>query len=181
MRLIFLHGAPATGKLTVARSILSLLPGRRLENHAAIDFAKNMFDFAAPGFWELVHAIRVSALEAAWQHGVPLVVATFCYCHPEDRPLFKQFEAIVNRSRGQCCPFSSIALRKNGASDRQCRSRGAAEAHVHGRLKSIPCQLPGFPYTTRRLHQPGHNRNPSRCHGTGNHSTICARWLGGWY
>jgi len=75
-----------------------------LENHAAIDFAKNMFDFGGPGFWELVHAIRVSALEAAWQHGVPLVVATFCYSHPEDRPLFKQFEAIVNRSRGQLLP-----------------------------------------------------------------------------
>jgi hypothetical protein len=112
MRLVFLHGAPATGKLTVARAIRSLLPGRLLENHAAIDFAKNMFDFGAPGFCELVPAIRVSALEAAWQHGVPLVLATFCYSHPEDRPLFKQFEAIVNRSRGQCCPFSSIALRK---------------------------------------------------------------------
>ena len=53
MRLVFLHGAPATGKLTVARAILSLLPGRRLENHAAIDFAKNMFDSGAPGFGSL--------------------------------------------------------------------------------------------------------------------------------
>ena len=35
MRLVFLHGAPATGKLTVARALLSLLPGRLLENHAA--------------------------------------------------------------------------------------------------------------------------------------------------
>jgi hypothetical protein len=77
MKLVFLHGAPATGKLTVAKALLNVVPGRLLDNHAAIDFARTIFEFGAPGFWELVHQIRLAALEAAAQHGVPLVVITF--------------------------------------------------------------------------------------------------------
>jgi hypothetical protein len=69
MKLIFLHGAPATGKLTVATALLRVVPGRLLDNHAAIDFALTMFDFGAPGFWDLVHDVRLSALDAAAQHG----------------------------------------------------------------------------------------------------------------
>ena len=104
MKLIFLHGAPATGKLTVAKALLRLVSGRLFDNHAAIDFARTMFEFGAPGFWELVHDVRLSALETASQHGVPLVVATYCYSEPEDRPQLEQFEAIMKRHGGELLP-----------------------------------------------------------------------------
>jgi hypothetical protein len=104
MKLIFLHGAPATGKLTVAKALLRLVSGRLFDNHAAIDFARTMFEFGAPGFWELVHDIRLSALETASQHGVPLAVATYCYSDPEDRLQFEQFEAIMKRHGGELLP-----------------------------------------------------------------------------
>lgn len=86
MKLIFLHGAPATGKLTVARAPLRAVPGRLFDNHAAIDVARTVFDFGAPGFWALVHSVRSSVLDAAAEHDVPLVVATSCYAEPDDRP-----------------------------------------------------------------------------------------------
>ena len=70
MKLIFLHGAPAVGKLTVAKALLRLVPGRLMDNHAAIDLARTIFDFGAPGFWEMVHASRCAALQ----------VATTCHC-----------------------------------------------------------------------------------------------------
>ena len=79
MKLIFLHGAPATGKLTVAKALLRTVPGRLFDNHAAIDVARTVFDFGAPGFWELVHTVRCSVLDAAAQQRVPLVVMTYCY------------------------------------------------------------------------------------------------------
>lgn len=104
MKLIFLHGAPATGKLTVARALLQLISGRLFDNHAAIDFARTIFEFGAPGFWELVHDVRLCALDSASQHGVPLVVATFCYSEPEDRPQLEQFEAIMARHGGELLP-----------------------------------------------------------------------------
>jgi len=51
MKLLFLHGAPAAGKLTVAKALLRIVPGRLMDNHAAIDLALTVFDFGAPGFW----------------------------------------------------------------------------------------------------------------------------------
>jgi len=68
MKLLFRHGAPAAGKLTVAIALLQLVPGRLFDNHAAIDLARTLFDFGAAGFWELVHSTRYSALDIAAEH-----------------------------------------------------------------------------------------------------------------
>ena len=76
MKLIFLHGAPATGMLTTAKALLQKVSGRLFDNHASIDVARTVFDFGAPGFWELVSAIRVQVLSAAVENGVPLVIMT---------------------------------------------------------------------------------------------------------
>src|SRR5450755_1753822 len=104
MNLLFLHGAPAAGKLTVAKALLRLAPGRLFDNHAAIDLARTIFDFGAPGFWELVHSVRCAALDAAAEQGVALVVTTFCYAEPEDRTQYEDFEAIVRRHSGELLP-----------------------------------------------------------------------------
>ena len=110
MKLLFLHGAPAAGKLTVAKALLRMVPGRLMDNHAVIDLALTVFDFGAPGFWQLVHDVRHSALDAAAEHGVPLLVTTFCYTEPEDREQF-------GRSRRSCsvtaqnCFLSSCTVR----------------------------------------------------------------------
>ena len=102
MKLLFFHGSP--GKLTVAKALLRMMPGRLMDNHAAIDFARTIFDFGAPGFWELVHQIRYSALDAAAEHSIPLLVTTFCYAEPEDREQFGKFEEIVHRHGGELLP-----------------------------------------------------------------------------
>ena len=96
MKLVFLHGSPATGKLTVAKALLLTVAGRLFDNHAAIDLARTVFEFGAPGFWELVHSVRCSALDAAAAHGVSLVVTTFCYAEPDDRPQYEEFEEIMH-------------------------------------------------------------------------------------
>lgn len=101
MKLIFIHGAPASGKLTVAMALQKIVPAKLFDNHAAIDFAKTIFDFGAPGFWDLVHSAKVAALDAAVRHGVPIVISTGCYLEPEDRQNFEERAAIVTR-RGGC-------------------------------------------------------------------------------
>jgi hypothetical protein len=115
MNLLFLHGAPATGKLTVAKALLGMVPGRLSDNHAAIDLARTVLDFGAPGFWELVHGVRCSALEAAAEHGVSLVVTTFCYAEPEDRPQYEDFEAIMQRHGGKLLPVFLHCSREEAA------------------------------------------------------------------
>jgi len=123
MKLVFLHGAPATGKLTVARALLRRVPGRLFDNHAAIDLARTIFDFGAPGFWDLVHRVRYTALETAAANGVALVVATFCYAEPDDLPQFERFEEILRRHDGELLPVflhcvREEALRRVGNPDR---------------------------------------------------------------
>lgn len=123
MKLLFLHGAPAAGKLTVAKALLGMVPGRLSDNHAAIDLARTVFEFGAPGFWELVHSVRCSTFDAAAEHGVSLLVTTFCYAEPDDRPQFEDFEAIMRRHGGELLPVflhcsREEAVRRIGNPDR---------------------------------------------------------------
>jgi hypothetical protein len=146
--LLFLHGAPASGKLTVAKAVLRLLPGRLFDNHAAIDLARTLFDFGAPGFWKLVHAVRMAALEAAAEHGTPLVVGTFCYSEPEDRVLFEQFEAVLAGHGGEVLPVflrcsEEEAGRRVGNADRAERGKivsaqGLADFTLRWKMAPVP-------------------------------------------
>lgn len=135
MKLLFLHGAPAAGKLTVAKALLQLVPGRLFDNHAAIDLARTLFDFGAPGFWELVHAIRYQALDAAAEHGVALVVTTFCYADPLDLPQFEKFEEVMRRHDGELLPVflhcsREEATRRVGNPDRVERRKMISAASL---------------------------------------------------
>jgi hypothetical protein len=136
MKLLFLHGAPATGKLTVARALLGLVPGRLFDNHAAIDLARTIFDFGAPGFWELVHRVRYAAFDAAAERGTALVVTTFCYAEPDDRPQFEAFEEIMQRRGGELLPVflhcsREEAARRVGNPDRVERRKMTSEASLN--------------------------------------------------
>jgi chloramphenicol 3-O-phosphotransferase len=115
MKLLLLHGAPAAGKLTVAKALLGMVPGRLFDNHVAIDLALTIFDFDAPGFWELVHDVRCRGIEAAVTRGVSLVVTTFCYVEPDDRPLYQDFEAIMQRRGGELLPVFLHCSREEAA------------------------------------------------------------------
>ena len=128
MKLLFLHGSPATGKLTVAKALLRIVPGRLMDNHAVIDFARTVFDFGAPGFWELVHSVRYSAMDAAAAHDVSLLVTTFCYAEPDDREQFGKFEEIVQHRGGELLPVflhcsREEAVRRLGNPDRVERQK----------------------------------------------------------
>jgi hypothetical protein len=135
MKLLFLHGAPSVGKLTVAKALLRVVPGRLIDNHAAIDLALTIFEFGAPGFWELVHDVRCSAMSAAAARGVPLLITTFCYAEPDDREQFGQFEEIVQRHGGELLPVflhcsREEALRRVGNPDRVARRKISCGEHL---------------------------------------------------
>ena len=115
MKLLLLHGAPAAGKLTVAKALLGMVPGRLFDNHVAIDLALTIFDFDAPGFWELVHSVRCSGIDAAAANGVALAVTTFCYVAPDDRPLYDDFETIMQRHDGELPPVFLHCSREEAA------------------------------------------------------------------
>jgi hypothetical protein len=128
MKLIFLHGAPAAGKLTTAKALLDSVAGRLFDNHTAIDVARTVFDFGASGFWELVQIVRTSVLNAAAENSVPLVVMTFVYVDPDDLPVFEKFESIVRRHGGKLLPVflqcsTAEIVRRIGNPDRRDRRK----------------------------------------------------------
>jgi hypothetical protein len=136
MKLVFIHGAPGSGKLTTARALLNRTNGRLFDNHAAIDVARTVFDFGAPGFWELVQKIRTSVLHAAADGNVSLLVTTFVYVEPDDLLMFEQFEAIVKRHGGQLLPVllqCSIAelMRRISNADRVQRGKMTSQQSLH--------------------------------------------------
>ena len=131
MKLLYLHGAPASGKRTVAEAVVHLTGGRLFDNHAAVDFARTVLDFDGPGFWDLVHASRMLALEKAAQHGARLVVLTSCYSHPEDLPLVEDFERVLARHGGLLLPVFLSCSRQTleervGSADRVARRKVAS-------------------------------------------------------
>jgi chloramphenicol 3-O-phosphotransferase len=148
VKLIFLHGAPASGKLTVAKALLELLPVRLHDNHAAIDFARTVFDFGAPGFWDLVYKVREDALRAAIEHDVPFLVMTMCYSEPEDRRFFEQLEDAVVGSGGCLLPVflhcsDEDAARRVGNADRVARRKTASVSGLASFLAQYAvCKVP---------------------------------------
>ena len=51
MRLVYIHGAPAVGKLTVAKSLAQLTNARLFDNHVSINLARSLFDHGQQGYW----------------------------------------------------------------------------------------------------------------------------------
>lgn len=104
MELIFLHGPPAVGKLTVARALVDMIPARLMDNHATIDLARTVFDFGAPGFWDLVYTLRLDMLEAAARSDLPYLITTGCYDHPDGLPVVAQWEEVLHRHAARLRP-----------------------------------------------------------------------------
>ncbi|HVQ39465.1 MAG TPA: AAA family ATPase [Pyrinomonadaceae bacterium] len=73
MRLLFLHGAPAVGKLTVAREVARLTGWRLFHNHLTVDLAGSLFDFGTEPFILLREKIWLAAFSAAAGQNVSLI------------------------------------------------------------------------------------------------------------
>ena len=73
MRLIFIHGAPAVGKLTVGRELAALTGFRLFHNHLTVDLLASVFDFGTEPFITLRESIWLSVFREAAQEGISLI------------------------------------------------------------------------------------------------------------
>ncbi len=128
MRLVYIHGAPAVGKLTVAKEVAGLVSAKLFDNHASIDLVRTVFDYDAPGFWSLVESVRILMLEASAKEDVPIVLMTSCYSDPHDRPTFEKHEQVLKQYAAEMCPVflhcSSAEMKRRVANpDRKARGK----------------------------------------------------------
>jgi chloramphenicol 3-O-phosphotransferase len=73
MKLIFIHGAPAVGKLTVARELATLTGFRLFHNHLTVDLATSLFPFGSEPFILLRERIWLAAFAEAARNNVSLI------------------------------------------------------------------------------------------------------------
>lgn len=71
--LVFLHGPPGSGKLTVARELQSVTGYRLFHNHLVVDLLGSVFEFGSRPFVELREEFWLAAFRAAARQGVSLI------------------------------------------------------------------------------------------------------------
>jgi len=77
MRLIFIYGMPATGKLTVAQELKLIAGFPVFHNHLAVDLLLSTFEFGSEPFVELREQIWLSVFEQAPRAGLAGLIFTF--------------------------------------------------------------------------------------------------------
>lgn len=83
MRLVFIYGPPAVGKLTVAKELAALTGFKVFHNHLTFDLAEAIFPFMSRPFGKLIDGTRMIAFELAAEEGVDLIF-TGCYAYLHD-------------------------------------------------------------------------------------------------
>lgn len=73
MKLIFIHGAAAVGKLTVARELAALTGWRLFHNHLTVDLVSAVFDFGTVPFITLREQIWIAVFREAAHQKVSLI------------------------------------------------------------------------------------------------------------
>lgn len=77
MKLVFIYGRPAVGKLTVGRALAARTGGRLFHNHLTVNLALSLFPFGSPGFVELREKIWMEVFRRALAARMPLLIFTF--------------------------------------------------------------------------------------------------------
>jgi AAA domain len=77
MKLIFLHGLPGVGKLTVARELAVITGYKLFHNHLTVDLVTSIFEFGREPFVELREKIWLEAFAQAGKAGLSGLIFTF--------------------------------------------------------------------------------------------------------
>jgi broad-specificity NMP kinase len=100
MRLIFLYGSPAVGKLTVANEIAKRTNFKVFHNHLSIDCIEPIFEFGSKSFQKLIEMIRVETVTEAARVGQNLIY-TFCYAKDLDDAHVEKIASTVEENGGE--------------------------------------------------------------------------------
>lgn len=128
MKLIFIYGPPAAGKLTVANEIAAITGYKVFHNHMSIDLAESIFKFGTKEFTSVVEAIRMAVFEAAASSNLDGLIFTLVYAYPDDTDYVKSIVDLVEKHGGEVCfaqlTCSNEALEKRVTSeDRTCHTK----------------------------------------------------------
>ncbi|HKP86516.1 MAG TPA: AAA family ATPase [Blastocatellia bacterium] len=79
MKLLFIHGWPGVGKLTVARELARLTGYKVFHNHLTVDLLLSVFEFGSAPFVELREQIWIGVFKRAAESRLPGLIFTFVF------------------------------------------------------------------------------------------------------
>lgn len=131
MDLIFLHGPPAAGKLTVARALAARTGLALFHNHLVVDAVGAVFPFGTPAFRRLRERFWLETFEAAAAEGRSLIF-TFA---PEATvsATFPEAAAEVVTRHGGRVRFIALAC----PVEEQARRLETADRAAFGKLRDL--------------------------------------------
>ena len=101
MKLIFLHGLPGVGKLTVARELAKLTRFKLFHNHLAVDLVQSVFEFGSLPFVELREKIWLAVFSEAVAAGLNGMIFTFAYDRTVRSSFVSNTREIVESAGGE--------------------------------------------------------------------------------
>src|SRR5215213_4193235 len=102
MKLVFIYGSPAVGKLTVANEIAARTNFKVFHNHLSIDCIEPVFEFGSESFGKLINLIRFETVREAARVGQNLIY-TFCYARGLDDAHVKKITEVTEENGGEVC------------------------------------------------------------------------------
>ena len=132
MKLVFIYGPPAAGKLTVATE-LSLATGFKLfHNHLSVNLLTPVFEFGSRPFFKLIDKFRLEIIEEAAVEQINGLIFTFCYAPEIDDAFVESVVRAVERHAGQVC-FVQLYCEQASLEARVT----AINRHAHGKLIDV--------------------------------------------
>lgn len=152
MRLVFIYGMPAAGKLTVARELAAITGYAVFHNHLVVDMVQSVFAFGTRSFVELREDIWLGMFRKAAENQLPGLIFTFA---PEAtvRPEFvSNTIKTVSASGGSVdfieltCPLDELKRRIPDASRLQYKKLSSValfeQLHANGALGALAMPEP---------------------------------------
>ncbi len=143
MKLVFIYGMPASGKLTVARDLARITGFKLFHNHLAVDLLLTTFEFGSEPFVQLREEIWLSVFSHACRSGIPGLIFTFA---PEStvRPTFidETIRTVSDQGGeldfvGLTCPIEELKRRLDNPSRREFGKLTSADLFDELRAEGI--------------------------------------------
>jgi hypothetical protein len=100
VKLIFLHGLPGVGKLTVARELAKLTGFRVFHNHLAVDLVESVFEFGTPPFVELREKVWLEVFSWAVAANLNGLIFTFAFDRSVRESFIENTREVIESSGG---------------------------------------------------------------------------------
>jgi adenylate kinase len=101
VKLIFIHGLPGVGKLTVARELAKLTGFRVFHNHLSVDLAESVFEFGSPPFVELREKVWLEVFIRAAAANLDGLIFTFAFDRTVRGSFIENTREVIESSGGE--------------------------------------------------------------------------------